>query len=300
MIKTSHIQGRAAGLVLAISLMASTSAFAQEFVVESHMPASADWVSYLPEDVKARGVLNVGTTDGYAPWIFFDRETGAPSGVDADIINEAASRLGLTVNWNDIQFATGIPGVEAGRYDFYISAMANTVAREEVVNFIAYSTEGSGVIVPKGNPLNITEMADLCGLRVMVQTGSLFPGIIEKLNADTCEQPIIMAEAPDKVAPLLAIASGQADATMQTFGVSTYTFAAATEGVQTQLEVSPVERFAPAKQGIAFSKSTPELQAAVAGALQSMVDDGTYQEIFDKWDVGSSTVDPIMLNSPML
>lgn len=300
MIKTNHIQGRGVGFILVAGLMASASAFAQEFVVEPRMPASADWVSYLPEDIKARGVLNVGTTDGYAPWIFFDRETGKPSGVDADIINEAANRLGLSVNWNDIQFATGIPGVEAGRYDFYISAMANTVAREEVVNFIAYSTEGSGVIVPKGNPLGITEMADLCGLRVMVQTGSLFPGIIEKLNAETCEEPISMSEAPDKVAPLLAIASGQADATMQTFGVSTYTFAAATEGVQTQLEVSPVERFAPANQGIAFSKSTPELQAAVAGALQSMVEDGTYQEIFDKWDVGSSTVSPIMLNAPML
>lgn len=300
MIRTTPIHGHAIGLILVTGLMTSSSVMAQEFVVESHMPASADWVSYLPEDIKARGVLNVGTTDGYAPWIFFDRETGKPSGVDADIINEAASRLGLSVNWNDIQFATGIPGVEAGRYDFYISAMANTAAREEVVNFIAYSTEGSGVIVPKGNPLGITEMADLCGLRVMVQTGSLFPAIIEKLNTETCKEPIIMSEAPDKVAPLLAIASGQADATMQTFGVSTYTFAAATEGVQTQLEVSPVERFAPANQGIAFSKSTPELQAAVAGALQSMVDDGSYQEIFDKWDVGSSTVDPIMLNAPML
>jgi len=274
MIKSNSLHSRA-GLVLIAGLMTSTAALAQGFTVESHMPASADWVSYLPEDIKARGTLNVGTTDGYAPWIFFDTQTGAPSGVDADIINEAAKRLGLTVNWNDIQFATGIPGVESGRYDFYISAMANTVAREKVVNFIAYSTEGSGVIVPKGNPLGITEMADLCGLRVMVQTGSLFPGIIEKLNAETCETPVVMSEAPDKVAPLLAIASGQADATMQTFGVSTYTFAAATEGVQTQLEVSPVERFAPANQGIAFSKQTPELMAAVAGALQSMDEDVT-------------------------
>lgn len=299
MIKSNSLHSRAS-LVLIAGLLTSAAAFAQDFTVESHMPASTDWVSYLPEDIKARGTLNVGTTDGYAPWIFFDTQTGAPSGVDADIINEAAKRLGLTVNWNDIQFATGIPGVESGRYDFYISAMANTVAREEVVNFIAYSTEGSGVIVPKGNPLGITEMADLCGLRVMVQTGSLFPGIIEKLNAETCETPVVMSEAPDKVAPLLAIASGQADATMQTFGVSTYTFAAATEGVQTQLEVSPVERFAPANQGIAFSKQTPELMAAVAGALQSMVEDGTYQEIFDKWEVGSSTVDPILLNAPLL
>ena len=70
--------------------------------------------------------------------------------------------------------------------------------------------------------------------------------------------------------------------------------------MQTQLEVSPVERFAPANQGIAFSKNTPELMAAVAGALQSMVEDGTYQEIFDKWNVGSSTVDPILLNAPLL
>ncbi|WP_180355981.1 ABC transporter substrate-binding protein [Aliirhizobium smilacinae] len=282
------------------ALVLSGQAMAQEaFKVEPHMEAQASWVDKLPAAVKQRGVLNVGTTDGYAPWAFIDRKTNEASGADADLINEAAKRLGLTVKWNDIQFTAGIPGVESGRFDFYVSAMANTKVREEVVNFIAYSTEGSGVIVGKGNPQGIKEMADLCGKRVMIVTGSIFPKVIEELNK-SCTTKINMLEAPDKTAPLLAVASGQADATMTTFGVSTYTFAVASEGVQTRLEVSPVPRFAPANQGIAFSKKTPELMAAVAGALQSMKEDGTYTKIMQKWSLGESDLDRVLLNAPIL
>lgn len=281
------------------ALFAGQASAQEAFKVEPHMPAQASWVSNLPAAVKERGVLNVGTTDGYAPWAFIDRKTGEVSGADADLINEAAKRLGLTVKWNDIQFTAGIPGVEAGRYDFYVSAMANTRVREEVVNFIAYSTEGSGVVVRKGNPLGIKTMEDLCGKKVMIVTGSIFPKIIADQNA-TCTNKITMLEAPDKTAPLLAVASGQADATMSTFGVSTYTFAVASEGVQTRLEVSPVPRFAPANQGIAFSKKTPELMSAVAGALQSMKEDGTYKKIMDKWSLSSADVDRILLNAPIL
>ncbi len=266
--------------------------------VTPKMPAQAEWVDMLPASVKDKGTLEGAITDGNAPWSFVQADSGKPVGVDVDLMDEAAKRLGLTVNWSVIQFTAGIPGVQAGRFDFYVSAMADTKARQKVVNFIDYSQEGSGVIVKKGNPLGIKTMQDLCGKTVSIVTGSLFPDVINDLNKK-CDQPVKMSETADQSGPLVAVASGQADATMNTYGVSNYMLTTATEGIQTQLELSPVARFAPANQGIAFSKDKSDLMAALAGALQSMAKDGTYKKIMTKWAVGDGTVDPITLNDAL-
>lgn len=297
--KSTRVKGYLTTALLA-ALILSVAPVAAEtpFKVETNMKATADLASRLPSDIKAKGVLNGATTDGNAPWSFIDQATGKPAGVDADLINEAAKRLGLTVNWSDVQFTAGIPGVQSGRFDFYVSAMADTLAREKVVDFIAYSKEGSGVIVPKGNPQKITKMEDLCGKKVSIVTGSLFPDIVKKLN-ETCSTPVALTETADQTGPYLAVASGQADATMNTYGVSNYTLKTATAGIQTKLELSPVALFAPANQGIAFSKTTPDLLAALAGAMQGMVEDGTYKKIMDKWQVGDGALNPILINAAL-
>ncbi|WP_412065761.1 ABC transporter substrate-binding protein [Rhizobium sp. SYY.PMSO] len=283
---------------LSIWALALGAAQAQTFEVKQNMPVESSFVRYLPADIKSRGTINAATTDANAPWSFVDQKSGAPQGVDVDLVNDAAKRLGLTVNWSVIQFTAGIPGVQSGRYDLYVSAMADTKKREDVVNFIAYSQEGSGVIVPKGNPKNIKTMNDLCGKHVAIVTGSLFPAIIDDLNKK-CSAPVTVSETADQAAPYLAVASGQADATMNTYGVSNYALKTATEGIQTQLELSPVTRFAPANQGIAFSKTSTDLMAALAGSMQAMKEDGSYQKIMDKWNVGDGAMDQFLLNAPL-
>ncbi|MEA4944857.1 MAG: ABC transporter substrate-binding protein [Propionicimonas sp.] len=260
--------------------------------------ATADMMAKLPQKYSDAGVLKVATTDGNAPWSFLDPSTREASGVDADLINEAAKRLGLKVEWSDVQFTAALPGVQGGRFDIYLSAMADRTDRQEVVNFIDYSTEGSAIVVPKGNPKNITGFASLCGLRVNYLTGSLFPPLIEELNSTDCKDNKIQAtESADKQAIYLAVASGQADATFDTYGVSNYQFNTAKEGVGLELEIAPVPPFAPANQGIAFSQAEPDLLYAMAGAMQQMVEDGSYQAIFDKWSVGDLALTAISINT---
>jgi len=262
--------------------------------------ASSEDVSKLPADIKSKGLLTVATTDGNAPWVFFEKSGSVPSGVDADLINEAAKRLRLTVKWQNVQFTAGIPGVQGGRYDFYLSAMADSKEREKVVNFIGYSKEGSGIIVPKGNTKHITTMKSLCGLKVSIVTGSIFPDVVKKLNETDCAgNDVQLSETADQTAPYLAVASGQADASMNTYGVSNYAFNTATGGIQSKLELSPVPLFAPAIQGIAFSKDKDALMKSVGGALQEMVKDGSYQKIMDKWKVGAGALTDIVFNAPL-
>jgi polar amino acid transport system substrate-binding protein len=295
---TMRLRGFAAALCTASALVLMQGIAAQAIEVTDNMSAEAAWMKLLPADVASKGVLEGATTDSNAPWSFVEPDSGKPAGADVDLMNEAAKRLGLTINWNAIQFTAGIPGVQAGRYDFYVSAMADTVARQEVVDFIDYSEEGSGVIVKKGNPLGIETFEDLCGKTVSIVTGSLFPAFVEDLNKN-CDTPIVLSETADQSAPYLAVASGQADATMNTYGVANYALTMATDGIQTQLELSPVPRFIPATQGYAFAKEKSDLMAALAGAMQSMAEDGTYQKIMDNWAVGDAVLNPITLNNAL-
>jgi polar amino acid transport system substrate-binding protein len=262
------------------------------------MVATVEMMDLLPQEFLDEGVLHAATTDGNAPWSFLDPETRVVSGVDAELVNEAAARLGLIVEWSDVQFTAALPGVSGGRFDLYVSAMADRWDRQEAVNFIDYSSEGSGIVVPTGNPNNITGFEDLCGLRINYLTGSMFPPLIEELNAGACQDnPITSSESADKQAIYLAVASGQADVTFDTYGVSNYQFNTAEEGVNLELELAPVLPFAPANQGIAFSHDEPELIQAMAGAMQQMVEDGTYQEILDRWSVGDLALDQITINT---
>ena len=260
--------------------------------------AETSWMNKLPQSYIDSGVIQAATTDGMAPWAFLDPTTREASGADVDLVNEAARRLGLTVEWADIQFAAAIPGVEAGRYDLYVSAMADRIDRQEVVNFIDYSSEGSGVIVPAGNPNNIQAFSDFCGLRVNILTGSMFPPLIEELNDGDCKDNLVsMTESADKQATYLAVASGQADIALDTYGVSNYTFNVSEQGKNLGLELAPLPPFAPAHQGIAFAQNNTDFMMAMAGAMQEMLEDGTYQEIFDKWAVGKLVMKQFSINT---
>jgi len=126
----------------------------------------------------------------------------------------------------------------------------------------------------------------------------MFPPLVAELNAGACQDnPITPTESADKQAIYLAVASGQADATFDTYGVSNYQFNTALEGVNLEVELAPVRPFAPANQGIAFPHEKPDLLYAMAGAMQQMVEDGTYQAIFDQWSVGDLALGQITVNT---
>ena len=187
-----------------IALLTSAS-FAQTVEITANMPATPDMVEHLPAAVKERGSLNVATTDGNAPGVFVDAASGEVKGVDADLVNEAAKRLGLTVNWNHPVHRRH-SGRRGGRYDFYLSAMADT-KREEVVNFIAYSqrlgrhrAQGQSAQHPDhGRPVR---QARRHRHRLAV------PAIIDELNK-SCASPVQMSRPPTRPARISPSPAGR-------------------------------------------------------------------------------------------
>src|SRR3954468_8572361 len=112
-----------------------------------------------PSKLVAGGTLTVGSDAGYPPQEYIGAD-GKAVGLDIDIADEIASRMGLKLNVINFKFDDIIPALKAGQFDTVVSAMTITDERKKVVDFIPYFDAGQAVLVKKGNPKGIKALED--------------------------------------------------------------------------------------------------------------------------------------------
>src|SRR5439155_2962089 len=134
-----------------------------------------------PPKLVAPGTLTVGSDVGYPPQEYMDAG-GNAVGLDIDIVDEIASRLGLSLKVTNFKFDDIIPALNAGQFDIVISAMTVTDERSKVVDFVPYFDAGQAVLVPKGNPKGIKTLDDLSGKNAAVQQGTTEETSLKDLN----------------------------------------------------------------------------------------------------------------------
>jgi len=144
-------------------------------------PAAID-ISGVPE--LQDGVLNVGSDIAYAPFEFFQEGTEIADGLDVDMGTAIAEVLGVEAEFINTGWDGIIPALQTEDFDVIMSAMTITEDRSAEIDFVAYISVGTGIVVPVGNPDNIHELDDLCGLTVAVQVGT----IQEQMLTDQNEQ----------------------------------------------------------------------------------------------------------------
>lgn len=262
--------------------------------------STAPLFGLLPANIAASGVIQGATLDNCQPWSYFGEDKTTLLGVDAELTTAMEQLLGIKVSWLDMEFPSQIPSLEAGRVDLIFDCIGDTSAREKVLDFIDYSHEAEAAVVAKGNPLHIQTLQDLCGKRVTLITGSMSVQWATTFQPTCGSNPMKLTQLADDASDYLSVSSGRADATLETYGSSVYLTKNATSGsIYTQLEVSPIPPFDPAVQGIAFNKTNSQLRDAFKAALQKLMDNGTYQQIMDKWGVGSLTVPAAVINQAL-
>jgi polar amino acid transport system substrate-binding protein len=100
----------------------------------------------LPAAVKSAGVLNIAADASYAPNEFFDTDGKTIIGMDVDLGNAIAAKLGVKANFENVTFDSIIPGMVAGKYDLGMSSFTDTKAREATVNFVTYFSAGESLL----------------------------------------------------------------------------------------------------------------------------------------------------------
>lgn len=231
------------------------------------------------------GVLNVGSDIAYAPFEFFEEGTETPDGLDIDLAEAIAAELGVSVEFTNTGFDGIIPALDVEDFDVLISAMTITDERSEVIDFVPYITVGTGIVVPTGNPDGIAGLDDLCGKTVAVQVGTIQFDMLEAQN-DSCDTDVDIIVFDTNPLAVEDLRTGGSDANFSDYPVAAED-AALSGG---DLEVVDTQ-IAPEPYGLGVRKTSTELNAVLAEALQAIIADGTYAGILADWDLPDIALD---------
>ncbi len=250
----------------------------------------------LPPEIQSAGEVRIGTEPAAPPYVFYGDDNKTLVGLEVELAQALGDRLGVKFTFLPTQFASIVPGIQAGRFDLGLSAMGDFVDREKVVDEVDYSYEATGIIVPAGNPHHIMKLSDACGLRAAGVQGSIPLQLLDKQKTQCPpDKPLEVLQFPANDQLTVALKSGRADVTMDTYGVAAYTLAHQPAG-GAKLELVKGARYAVGYQAVVVSKKTPALRDAIKAALEAMMADGSYRKLFAKWDLDSNALDKITVN----
>ncbi len=249
--------------------------------------ADATLASQVPANIKSSGKLTFGTDASYAPNEFIAEDGSTIVGVDVDLGNAIAARLGLQGQWSNANFDSLIVGVTNGKYDSSMSSFTINPEREKQVNMISYFNAGTQWAVAKGNPENIAP-DNACGKKIGVQKATVQVDDITARSAVCTKagKPAIDIQQYNLQSDVTtAVVSGKVDAMLADSPVVDYAVQQTGGKLQTLGDV-----YDSAPYGVVIPKSETAFAKTIQGAIQSLIDDGSYQKILDKWGVGNGAI----------
>ncbi len=124
----------------------------------------------LDDVVKARKITIAIPTD-FPPYGFVGTDL-KPQGLDIDMANYIASKLGVAIELTPVTSANRVPYLQSGKAHLVISTLGKNPEREKVIDFTsAYSPFFQAVFAAKTMP--IKSFADLAGKSVGVTRGAI-------------------------------------------------------------------------------------------------------------------------------
>ena len=215
------------------------------------------------------GVLTMGTNATFPPYEYKDGD--AVVGIDPDIAQALADKLGLKLEVIDMEFDSLVASVQSGKVDIVLAGMTVNEERKKNVDFTdPYANGVQVIIVADGS--DIATFDDLAGKLIGVQQGTT--GHVY-CSDDWGEGNVVAFQSG--AAAVQALQQGKVDCVV--------------------IDQEPAKAFVEANDGLkildtqyanedyaaAVSKKNPELTEALNKALQELKDDGTVQEILDKY-----------------
>lgn len=221
-------------------------------------------------DADTQETLTMATNAEFPPYEY--KEGDNVVGIDAEVAQAIADKLGMKLEIVDTKFDAIIPGVQSGKYDMGMAGMTVTPEREQSVSFSdSYATGIQSIIVKQGS--DIKSVDDLSEkTKIGVQLGTTGDIYAKDDFGDEAVQEY--DKGADAVQALIA---GKIDCVIID-NEPAKSFVAANEGLEI-LKTSYAEE----DYAICFKKDNTELQTKVNDALKELIADGTVQKIVDKY-----------------
>ncbi len=220
------------------------------------------------------GKLIMSTNAQFPPYEM-TTDDGGFAGIDVEIAQAIADKLGLELVIMDIDFDAALLAVQEGKSDIVMAGVSVTEDRQLVMEFSdSYATGVQVVIVKEGSNVNMDNLGEM-----MIGTQRGTTGYIYASDAPEkggYGEDHVMA-FDNGAAAVEALKNGQVDCVIID-SAPAQEYVAANPGLSI-LEGNWVEE----SYAIGIDKGNTELLEAVNGALAELIADGTVQTIIDKY-----------------
>lgn len=234
------------------------------------------------ENIYKKGVLTVGLDDSFPPMGYMDKNNGELIGFDVDLAKEVASRLGVEIKFQTIDWQIKELELTGGNIDCIWNGLSKTQALDNTLGLSRpYMNNNQCILVRNDSCLK--HIQDLDGKTLCVQTESSAEHALDKrpditnsvgeiLTIDTYTKAIF--ELNNSTVDAIAM-----DEVIARFYISQ------NPNAYRLITDNDEEAFSLAQEEyvIGFRKNDNKLRTAIEDTLKAMDNDGTVSAISEKW-----------------
>lgn len=222
--------------------------------------------------------ITVLTSSGYEPYEMVDSD-GNLTGFDIELMEALAEEAGVEIEWKDVAFDGILASLQAGQYEVAIAGITPTDERKEVVDFsdIYYNSEAglSNYLVFSSDD-DYQSLDDLDGLVVGAQIGTVQASLLESISA---EYNFTVDLRNTNTQIIEEVKAGRIDVLVVEKIIAESILEANSDlskvGFESSLDDST-------GNAIVFSKDS-EYVELFNEALQTLKDNGTLDDLIEKW-----------------
>ena len=256
----------------------------------------------VPQQIRDRGIIRVTGAAGTAPPLrFYATDDTTLIGSEVDLAYLFADVLGLQVDLSAADWSQNFVRVDSGEVDAFISNVTVTEERKEKYDFATYRLDNLALESRVDDPWTVNDRKDLAGKIIAVGSGTNQEKLLVDWNdANVAEglAPIDIKYFQNATDYYLALASGRIDGylgpnpTAQFHAASTgetkviATYSGAGDALQGEIAV--------------LTLKDTGLAEAFAEAINHTIENGTYQQVLDRWNLASEAVTTSEVNPPGL
>lgn len=219
-----------------------------------------------------KGKLTVATSPDFPPYEYLD-DNGDVVGIEIDILELIAKKLGLELQVDPMDFDSALLAVQQGKSDMVVSGVTVLPERELVMNFTdSYTNAVQVIVVPEGSDVTLDNLGEQ---QIGVQrgtTGDIFT------TDDYGDDHVTGYDSYTLV--VQALLNGQIDCIVMDDAVARE-YVAANPGL-TILDTA----YADEDYAFGIDKGNDALTRAVTDALNELIEDGTVDSIIAQYISG--------------
>ena len=261
-------------LLLALTMLTSLAACGNSGAEGTEAPAEGTNAAAASFTTIEEGKLIMSTNAAFPPYEMV-ADDGSFDGIDVEVADAIAQKLGLELVIDDMDFDAALLAVQQGKSDIVMAGVSVTEDRQLVMNFSdSYATGVQVVIVREGSDVTMDNLGEMMIGCQRGTTGYIYASDTPE-NGGYGEDHVTAFD--NGASAVQALMNGQVDCVIIDSAPAAE-FVAANPGLAL-LEGNWVEE----AYAIGMNKENTALLEAVNKALAELIADGTVQAIIDKY-----------------